>query len=167
MSDLYSEQLVKKDQTIVDKLVRGGMITLVVLCAVAGILLMPLLLFAAMILGIAAYFILPYTDLEFEYVFITGDLEVTKIMAKSKRKKLKTIKLSECDLMAPLNSHRLDYYNSNQKLKVVDYSSGNAEHKRFAIIARDGADTCKFIFEPEEALAKTMRNAAPSKVFLD
>ena len=167
MSDLYSELLVKKDQTIADKLVRGGMITLVVLCALAGILLTPLLLFAAMILGIAAYFILPYTDLEFEYLFITGDLEVTKIMAKSKRKKMKTLKLSECDLMAPLNSHRLDYYNGNQKLKVVDYSSGNPEHKRFAIIARDGADTCKFIFEPAEALAKTMRNSAPSKVFLD
>lgn len=167
MSDLYSELLVKRDQTIADKLVRGGMIALVVLCALAGILLTPLLLFAAMILGIAAYFILPYTDLEFEYLFITGDLEVTKIMAKSKRKKLKTLKLSECDLMAPLNSHRLDYYNGNQKLKVVDYSSGNPEHKRFAIIARDGADTCKFIFEPDEALAKTMRNSAPSKVFLD
>ena len=167
MSDLYSELLVKRDQTIADKLVRGGMIALVVLCALAGILLTPLLLFAAMILGIAAYFILPYTDLEFEYLFITGDLEVTKIMAKSKRKKLKTLKLSECDLMAPLNSHRLDYYNGNQKLKVVDYSSGNPEHKRFAIIARDGADTCKVIIEPDEILAKTMRNTAPSKVFLD
>ena len=41
MSDLYSELLVKKDQTIADKLVRGGMITLVVLCALAGILLTP------------------------------------------------------------------------------------------------------------------------------
>ena len=167
MSDLYSELLVKRDQTIADKLVRGGMIALVVLCALAGILLTPLLLFAAMILGIAAYFILPYTDLEFEYLFITGDLEVTKIMAKSKRKKLKTLKLSECDLMAPLNSHRMDYYNSNQKLKIQDFSSGNPEHKRFAIIARDGADTCKVIIEPDETLAKTMRNTAPSKVFLD
>ena len=69
--------------------------------------------------------------------------------------------------MAPLNSHRMDYYNSNQKLKVQDFSSGNPAHKRFAIICRDGADTCKVIIEPDEVLAKTMRNTAPSKVFLD
>ena len=69
--------------------------------------------------------------------------------------------------MAPLNSHRMDYYNGNQKLKVLDFSSGDPEHKRYAIIMRDGGETCKIIIEPDEALAKTMRNCAPSKVFLD
>ena len=48
----------------------------------------------------------------------------------------------------------------------VDYTI-DMEHKRFAIVCRDGADTCKVIIEPDEILAKTMRNTAPSKVFLD
>ena len=73
----------------------------------------------------------------------------------------------EADLVAPLNSHRMDYYNGNQKMKVFDYSSGNPEHKRFAIITRDGDGACKIIVEPDEALAKAMKNSAPSKVFLD
>lgn len=166
MSDLYSEVLVKKERTMKDKLIKGGMITLVVLFALTG-LVMPLLFFVAIALGIAAYFILPGTDLEFEYLFVNGELDVDKIMSKSKRKRVKSLNLSECDIMAPLNSHRMDYYNSNQKLKTQDFSSGNPEHKRFVIIARDGADTCKVIFEPDETLAKTMRNTAPSKVFLD
>ena len=166
MSDLYSEVLVKKERTWKDKLVKGGLIALVVIFAVVGIIV-PILFFVAIALGIAAYFIIPGTDLEFEYLFVNGELDIDKIMSKSKRKRVKSLNLSECDIMAPLNSHRMDYYNSNQKLKVLDFSSGNSEHKRFAIIARDGADTCKVIFEPDETLAKTMRNTAPSKVFLD
>lgn len=166
MSDLYSELLVKKERTIKDKLVKGGLIALVVICALVGIF-MPFLFFVAIALGIAAYFIIPGTDLEFEYLFVNGELDIDKIMSKSKRKRVKSLNISECDLMAPLNSHRMDYYNSNQKLKVQDFSSGNPEHKRFAIIARDGADTCKVIIEPDETLAKTMRNTAPSKVFLE
>ena len=166
MSDLYSEVLVKKERTWKDKLVKGGLIALVVIFAVVGIVI-PILFFVAIALGIAAYFIIPGTDLEFEYLFVNGELDIDKIMSKSKRKRVKSLNLSECDIMAPLTSHRMDYYNGNQKLKVLDFSSGNPEHKRFAIIARDGADTCKVIFEPDETLAKTMRNTAPSKVFLD
>ena len=166
MSDLYSEVLVKKERTWKDKLVKGGLIALVVIFAVVGIVI-PILFFVAIALGIAAYFIIPGTDLEFEYLFVNGELDIDKIMSKSKRKRVKSLNLSECDLMAPVNSHRMDYYNSNQKMKVLDYSSGNPQHKRFAIITRDSAGTCQIIIEPDEALAKTMRNSAPSKVFLD
>ena len=167
MSDLYSELLVKKKRTAKDNLIKYGMIGLTALLVAAGLFLMPLLLIAAIVVGVAAYFIIPGTDLEFEYLFVNGELDIDKIMAKTKRKKVKTLNLQEADLMAPLNSHRMDYYNGNQKLKVLDFSSGDPEHKRYAIIMRDGGETCKIIIEPDEALAKNMRNCAPSKVFLD
>ena len=41
MSDLYSELLVKKERTMKDKLMKGGMIALVVIFGLAGILLCP------------------------------------------------------------------------------------------------------------------------------
>ena len=167
MSDLYSELLVKKKRTAKDNLIKYGLIGLTALLASAGLFLMPVLLIAAIVVGVVSYFIIPGTDLEFEYLFVNGELDIDKIMAKTKRKKVKTLNLQEADLMAPLNSHRMDYYNGNQKLKVLDFSSGDPEHKRYAIIMRDGGETCKIIIEPDEALAKTMRNCAPSKVFLD
>lgn len=167
MSDLYSELLVKKKRTAKDNLIKYGLIGLTALLAAAGLFLMPVLLIAAIVVGVVSYFIIPGTDLEFEYLFVNGELDIDKIMAKTKRKKVKTLNLQEADLMAPLNSHRMDYYNGNQKLKVLDFSSGDPEHKRYAIIMRDGGETCKIIIEPDEALAKTMRNCAPSKVFLD
>lgn len=167
MSDLYSELLVKKKRTAKDNLIKYGLIGLTALLAAAGLFLMPVLLIAAIVVGVVSYFIIPGTDLEFEYLFVNGELDIDKIMAKTKRKKVKTLNLQEADLMAPLNSHRMDYYNGNQKLKVLDFSSGDPEHKRYAIIMRDGGETCKIIIEPDEALAKNMRNCAPSKVFLD
>ena len=146
MGDLYSELLVKKDKTAKDSLVKYGLIVLTAL---------------------ACYFVIPKTDVEYEYLFINGDFDIDMIMSKTKRKKVSSFKLSEADLAAPLNSHRMDYYNGNQKMKVMDFSSGNPEHKRFGIITKMNGDLCKIILEPDEALAKAMKNSAPSKVFLD
>ena len=167
MSDLYSELLVKKKQTAKDMVVKYGLIVLTVIMAIGGLLVNGLLLVPAVALGVACYFVIPKTDLEYEYLFVNGELDIDMIMSKSKRKRVKSIQLAEADLVAPLKSHRMDYYNGNQKMKVLDFSSGNSEHKRFGVITRLDGDLCKIILEPDEALAKAMKNSAPSKVFLD
>ena len=167
MGDLYSELLVKKDKTAKDSLIKYGLIVLTVLAVAAGLFITPLALIVAVVCGIACYFVIPKTDVEFEYLFINGDFDIDMIMSKTKRKRVKSFKLSEADLVAPLNSHRMDYYNGNQKMKVLDFSSGNSEHKRFGIITRLDGELCKIILEPDEKLAQAMKNSAPSKVFLD
>ena len=129
MGDLYSELLVKKDKTAKDSLLKYGLIVLTVLAVFAGLIITPLALIIAVALGIACYFVIPKTDVEYEYLFINGDFDIDMIMSKTKRKKVKSFKLSEADLAAPLDSHRMDYYNGNQNMKVLDFSSGNPEHK--------------------------------------
>ena len=91
MSDLYSELLVKKDRTAKDVAIKYGLITLTVLFAVAGLFIMPLLLVAALGLGIACYFIVPKTDVEFEYLFVNGDMDIDMVMSKAKRKRVKAL----------------------------------------------------------------------------
>ena len=167
MGDLYSELLVKKDKTAKDSLLKYGLIVLTVLAVFAGLIITPLALIIAVALGIACYFVIPKTDVEYEYLFINGDFDIDMIMSKTKRKKVKSFKLSESDLAAPLDSHRMDYYNGNQNMKVLDFSSGNPEHKRFGVITRLDGNLCKIILDPDEALAQAMKNSAPSKVFLD
>ena len=128
MGDLYSELLVKKDKTAKDSLIKYGLIVLTVLAVAAGLFITPLALIVAVVCGIACYFVIPKTDVEFEYLFINGDFDIDMIMSKTKRKRVKSFKLSEADLAAPLNSHRMDYYNGNQKMKVLDFSSGNSDY---------------------------------------
>lgn len=167
MSDFYTELLVKKEVTMKDRIIKVLLIALTAIAALGGLFLNPLLLLAAVALGIACYFVLPKLDLEYEYLFVNGEMDIDMVMAKSKRKRVKSFNVTEAELMAPLTSHRMDYYNGNHRMKVLDYSSGNAEHKRYAVISRDGEATCKIIIEPDEKLAALMRNCAPSKVFLD
>ena len=167
MSNLYSELLVKRERTIKDSITKYGLIVLTAIAVIAGLIITPLIWIAAVALGIACYFVIPKTDVEYEYLFINGDFDIDMIMSKTKRKKVKSFKLSESDLAAPLDSHRMDYYNGNQNMKVLDFSSGNPEHKRFGVIMRLDGNLCKIILEPDEALAQAMKNSAPSKVFLD
>ena len=167
MSDLYSELLVKKEPTAKDSIVKYGMIVLTVLAVGAGLFISPILLLAAVALGVASYFVIPRTDLEYEYLFVNGEFDIDMVMAKSKRKKVMSMKLSEADLVAPLDSHRMDYYNGNSRLKTLDYSSGNQQHRRFAVIIKSSGENCKIIIEPDEQMAQAIKNSAPSKVFLD
>lgn len=167
MSDLYYELLVKKETTAKDKLIKYGLYVLVALFVFAGLFIHPLLLLAAIAAGVACYFIVPGTDVEYEYLFVNGELDIDKVMSKSKRKKVTSLDLTQADLIAPVTSHRMDYYNGNQKMKTVDYSSGNPDHKRFAVITRIGTESCRVIIEPDEKMAQSIKNSAPSKVFLD
>lgn len=167
MSDLYYELLVKKEKTAKDSITKYGLIGLTVLSAFVGFFMMPIVLIATIVLGVVTWLVMPKTDIEYEYLFVNGEMDVDIVMAKTKRKKAKSFSIAQADLVAPVNSHRMDYYNGNQKMKVIDYSSGNPEHKRFAVITRDGTESCKIIIEPDEHLAVLMKNSAPSKVFLD
>ena len=167
MSDLYTELLVKKEKTPKDSLVKFGLTGLLILAVIAGLIISPLFLVAAAALGVAAYFIIPKTDVEFEYLFVNGDMDIDMIMSRSKRKRVFSLNLSEAEIAAPLNSHRLDYYNGSQKLKVYDFSSGNPEHRRFGVVVHQKEETCKVILEPDKNLEGLMKNSAPGKVFLD
>ena len=167
MSDLYSELLVKKESTAKDAVIKYGLIVLTVLAVFAGLFISPIVLIVAIALGVACYFVIPRTDLEYEYLFVNGEFDIDMVMAKSKRKKVMSMNLSEADLIAPLNSHKMDYYNGNSRMKTLDYSSGNPQHKRFAVIIKAGGENSRIIIEPDEQMAQALKNSAPSKVFLD
>lgn len=166
MNDSYSELLVKKKQTAKDTIIKFLLIGLIAVTAVVGIVFI-FAWIATLILGVVAYFVLPNLDLEYEYVYVNGELDIDKIMAKSKRKRLKSFELSKLEIMAPVNSHRMDYQNHNTNLKVLDYSSGEKDHKIYAMIIPDEKDVYKVLIEPDRELLENMKKSCPRKVFED
>lgn len=166
MNDSYSELLVKKEQTGKDKVIKFLLIGVIAATAVVGIII-PLVWVLTLGLGIAAYFILPNLDLEYEYVYVNGELDIDKIMAKSKRKRVQSFDLAKMEIMAPVNSHRMDYQNHNTKLKVLDFSSGNKEHKVYAMIIPDEKEICKVLLETDQTLLENIQKSCPRKVFMD
>ena len=167
MTDMYSELLVKKKTTGKDQAIKILIIALIVLTAAAGLLITPLAWVLTIGLGIAAYFVLPLLDLEYEYVFVNGELDIDRIASKAKRKRMKSFDLAKMEMMAPVNSHRMDYQNHNTNLKVLDFSSGNPQHKIFAMIIPDDNNVYKVLLEPDRELIDNIARSCPRKVFLD
>ena len=114
MSDLYTEVLVKKQQTGKDKAIKGVLIFFTVLFAAAGIMMNPLILLLALVLGIVDYIFIPKLSVEFEYLYVNGELDIDRIYSQSRRKRAASYELSNMEILAPYQSHQLDSYKNNQ-----------------------------------------------------
>ena len=169
MSDLYTEVMVAKKPTVKDQLIKFVLILFTVLFALAGLVLMPILLVAAVILGVVDYVFIPRLSVEFEYLYVNGELDVGRIFSKSRRKRAASYDLSSMEIMAPWNSHRLDSYKNNRGLKKVDYSSGieGEGHKPYGFVISNKNQLELVIFEPNEVMLKDIRSKMPRKVFYD
>lgn len=166
MSDLYTELLVKRTTPQGEKALKAGLIAVTAVTAIAGLFLHPLIFIAFAGMLILDYFKMPAFDLEFEYLYVNGELDIDKIMSKQKRKKVLSIGINDMELIAPKNSHELDYYRQNKSLKVRDFSSGEERANVFAIIVKKDNQTEMVLFEPNDVILNDMRRIAPRKVKL-
>lgn len=164
MSETYVECLVARRPSTMKSFLKILLIMLTACFLLIGLVFIPGLL-VAIATGVGAYFMNLNANVEFEYLYLDKEISVDKVMAKSRRKKQATYSVDQMEILAPLNSHRLDSYN-NRNLKTIDYSSGVASQpeKRYMMVCN--GDT-KVILEPNEAMLKAIRNVAPRKVFTD
>ncbi len=168
MSDAYVECLVKAKPSVLGKIGKVVLITLMVICILTIFVLPPLMMFAfigAVLFGVGAYFVRMFTDLEYEYLYLDKELVVDKIMAKTKRKRVATYHLDRIEILAPIKSYRLDNYR-NRNAKEKDFSIGEElkPDKRYLMFYEGGE---KIVLSPSEELIKLMKNVAPRKVFSD
>lgn len=162
MSDYYTEQLVKKKTDGKDIAIK----VILVFCTVFSfffVLMMPFLLILPVLMIVLDYFMFRRLDLEYEYLYVNGDLDIDKIMGKQKRKRVFSMNVNDLELLAPLGAGELNQYRSS---KVLDYSSHMPNTRCYAmIITKDGQQT-KVIFEPEQVILDGIRMLAPRKVIL-
>lgn len=167
MNDGYEEILVKRGKTPKDTILKAVIIGVTAVLVAAGIFFFnPLFLLAGMALGLLGYYlILPNFDLEYEYLYVGGDIDIDKIMAKRKRKKVASYSKDNLEIMAPSGSDHLTPY--LQGAKVVDYTSLDPEKKTWTLVY--GSETSKeaVVLELTDEIAKDMRRFAPRKVFFD
>lgn len=169
MSDLYTEVMVPKKMTARDQAVKFLLIFFTVLFALAGLVMMPILLIGAVILGVVDYIFIPRLNVEYEYLYVNGELDIDRIFSKSRRKRAVSYELSSMEIMAPSNSHRLDSYRNNRGIKKVDFSSGieGEGHKPYGFVISNKNQMELVIFEPNEVMLKDIRSKMPRKVFYD
>ena len=163
MSDMYSEIMVKRITPTSDKVKKVVLIGATAVCFVGGIMIWPLWI-AAVVLGIVTYLMLPGFDLEYEYMYVNGEIDIDKIMGKQKRKRCATYDVENMEILAPSNSHALDSYKNNKEIRVKDYTSLDPQVPSYSLVFNRENHRELVKLELNENVVGDIRRIAPRKV---
>ena len=162
MNEFLTEQLVKRTNTIATTLKKAGLISATVVSVFLGVV-HPMLVWVTAIMVIVDIFLFKRMNVEFEYVYFNGDLDIDKIMDMQSRKRVFSTNIKEMEVIAPTGSVELHPY---QRTKTLDYSTQNPEDKTYEMVTLFKGETVKVIFNPNEKILNGMKNMAPRKVFI-
>jgi len=172
MGDLYLEELVLRKKTLKDKMIIVGLIAFGFYLWVGAFMWSFSLfyLLPAVVVTVVAIIVLPRLNVEWEYTYVDAELDIDKIFNRARRKRVGTYEIKKAEIIAPANSHRLDYHNNNKKMKVMDCTSLFPERQKnvYAIIIEDDKyGMVKVLFEPSQDMITDMSRRAPRTVFFD
>ena len=139
MSDLYTEEIVKKEKTMKDTVIRVLLIAGTAVAVLSLMVLGWLSIILIIAFAVADYFVLPTLELEYEYLYVNGEIDIDKIMSKQKRKRV---------------------------FSGDDFSSGKKDAKTYTMILKKDQGMEMVIFEPGEVMLKDMKRMAPREVHL-
>ena len=162
MNEFLTEQLVKRRQTTVTTMKKAGLIAVTVLSAFLA-LFHPLLIWVTIILAVVDSFLFKRMNLEFEYLYFNGDLDIDKIMNMQSRKRVFSSNIKEMEVIAWSGSVELQQY---QRYKVLDFSTQNPDDKVYEMVTQFKGETVRVLFNPNEKILSEMKNMAPRKVFI-
>ena len=173
LESCYCECLVKRKNTSGGYIVKGIIITIIVIFGLLAFLLLfagsgGLSLMMALLVMIGFYIInrvFPRFDVEWEYVFVDGQLDFDQILGGMARKRKMRVDFEKLEIIAPSNSHRLDSF-KNMQMKEYDYSSLTG-CDNYSMICHDKNSLIRIYFEPNEEMLKLMKNKSFRKVFTD
>ena len=166
MGDIFKEQLVTKKRTPKD-----GMITVLIILAailvisLAFLFIPQVFLLAVIIAGYGAYWLIQRQNIEYEYIYTNGDLDIDKIINKSKRKRVLSVSVKDFDVMAHVedknHAHEMTGFEKN-----LDFSSGEIKSNTYAAVFNHNNQKVKMIFEPNEEILKGIFHLIPRKLYL-
>jgi len=162
MNQFYAEAGVKRK----DNMKTMGLRTLLIVGIVVGVLLMLLggaFGIAGVVIIVVLIYLFPKLNVDYEYVFVDGQLDFDRITGKAKRKTLLRVDMEQMEIIAPEGSHALDGYTYVQYEKK-DFSSGDKASKPYVIIASVKDKKYRIIFEPTEKMITMMKQKSPRKV---
>lgn len=168
MNDTYYEKIVKCKTGSLALLLRFIAVFITVIVMYLGTLVLGL---SGIIGGILFIWIdtviFKNTDIEYEYLYIGGELSIDAIYGRKKRKKCRRLDMRKIEVLAPINSDKIKDCKGNRKIKIADYSSGTAEGVKYAFIIPEGEGyVYEVIFEPTEEMVNAIKFVAPGKVFM-
>lgn len=116
-----------------------------------------LLIDAAIVYGV--YILITHFDVEYEYIFTNGDLDIDKIIAKRKRKRMFSLSVKEFEVLEPVDKNKA-YTN------VLDCSTRtNNADAYYGIFSKDNKRQT-LIFNPPQKMMENMKQYSPRTIHL-
>lgn len=158
MNDTLCEQVLKRRQSGREKMTNAGILLLGILGILISILFLGILssIAVSLILVIEYFVLIPRRNVEVEYSFYEGVLEIFYIYNKEKRKKKLELDIRNAEAIVATESSEIQAYRLQKKL---DYSSGTDQNKTYSVITRIGNDLTQVLIEPNEQMLRFMERS--------
>lgn len=162
MNDYYVEVLIKRDVEKEKKKRKLIMFAMMAILLVLGIAIKDLIsfcLFAVCILGY--YFLVQNYCVDFEYFYMDGELTITKILNKSKRKKILELNDGQIKLIAPVGSADLQNFHN---LRKIDCSANEPLDFPYVMVCEYKGELKAVNIQMTDELYKELKKSIPYKV---
>lgn len=115
-----------------------------------------LLIDAGVVYG--AYILITHFNVEYEYILTNGDIDIDKITAKRKRKRVLSFSTKEFEIVAP-------YKQGENYTNILDLGTRNYENAYYAVFSKDGQKKT-LVFNPPQKMIEAMKTYSPRTVHL-
>jgi len=167
MNDVFIEQIVLKKQDLKSTLKKMGIILAALLIPSAFLLIAILRFVFPVVLAIScwlAWILLKNQNIEFEYSYTNGELDVDKILGKRRREHVASVSVRRFDILAPFTTEFAKEFESKTIRTIHDVSPDAKSEKRwFARYTDDGGVETLLIFEPNDRMLAAMGRLIPRK----
>lgn len=161
--DVFCEYIVKVKKNPVELTISAlGIILAVILLGFSLFFLFTpfssfvLLIDAGVVYG--AYILITHYNVEYEYILTNGDIDIDKITAKRKRKRVLSFSTKEFEIVAP-------YKQGENYTNVLDLGTRNYENAYYAVFSKDGQKKT-LVFNPPQKMIEAMKTYSPRTVHL-
>jgi len=167
MNDVFIEQLVVQKKTPAIHLKRIGLLLGILLVNLIVLFFGVLRMIFPVTFALSCWFLwihLRDFNIEFEYSFTNGDLDIDKIIGRRKREQLVSVRVRKLEILAPMTEEFSREFNSKAIRSRIDASIGETSENRWFARFTDeqGIDTL-IIFNPNARLLSAMSKLLPHK----
>jgi len=153
--DVFKEQIVKRQVTFKDTAIKVCLIILVIL--IGFLILMSIgpqfgvIIILALIFG--ARFLISYLNVEYEYAFTSGELDIDIIYDRTRRKRVFSANVKQIEIMAHIEdrNHKAAFDGAQE---TRDYSSGVIGLDTYVFLTVKDGKKIKVIIDPNEKMLK-------------
>ena len=156
MSNVFKEQIVKRQSTAKDTLIRACLVIVATMVSMLALILAPAFgAFIAVAAIFGAWFLMSFLRVEYEYAFTDGELDIDAIYNRSRRKRMFSGRVNDFEIMAHVEDNmHMGSFGSAQEIR--NYASGVTTDNTYAFLTNYKGKRVKIIIEPNEMMLKAM-----------